>query len=69
MKREICAIVTKGTLVEGEMQSMKADANYLMSVTENCKTTESGRDGTVILGVCIADISTGKFMLGQVRVS
>ncbi|CAN6469121.1 unnamed protein product [Victoria cruziana] len=65
VKREICAIVTKGTLVEGEMQSMKADANYLMSVTENCKTTESGRDGTVILGVCIADISTGKFMLGQ----
>ncbi|KAF3784024.1 DNA mismatch repair protein [Nymphaea thermarum] len=65
VKREICAVITKGTLVESEMLSTNADVSYLMSVTESCKPTEGGKDDTVTLGICIADVSTSKFMLGQ----
>lgn len=65
MKREICAVVTKGTLTEGEMLSANPDASYLMAVIENC-----GNPGNQlaerIFGVCMVDVSTSKIVLGQV---
>ncbi|MQL93602.1 hypothetical protein Taro_026251, partial [Colocasia esculenta] len=61
VKREICAVVSKGTLTEGELLSTNADASCLLSLTEKCPTSE---DKTV-LGVCMVDVSTSKFMIGQ----
>lgn len=60
MKREICAVVTKGTLTEGEMLSANPDASYLMAVTENCQFEEHS------FGVCVVDVATSKIILGQV---
>lgn len=66
MKREICAMVTKGTLTEGELLSRDPEASYLMSITENHQmSTDQSKEGTV-LGICIVDVSTSKFMIGQV---
>ncbi|KAG0462513.1 hypothetical protein HPP92_020989 [Vanilla planifolia] len=64
VKREVCAVVTKGTLVEGETLLTNPDSSYLMSITEKCPDVEHNKQGTV-LGVCIVDVSTSKFMLGQ----
>lgn len=60
MKREICAVVTKGTLTEGEMLSANPDASYLMAVTENCQNAER------IFGVCVVDVATSMVIIGQV---
>ncbi|KAF9682540.1 hypothetical protein SADUNF_Sadunf05G0119600 [Salix dunnii] len=38
VKREICAVITKGTLTEGELLSANPDASYLMSLTESCQS-------------------------------
>ncbi|KAL3517379.1 hypothetical protein ACH5RR_019968 [Cinchona calisaya] len=66
VKREICAVVTKGTLTEGEMLSANPDASYLMAVTENCQ--HSGNQlAERIFGVCMVDVATSKIMLGQFR--
>ncbi|CAA6654394.1 unnamed protein product [Spirodela intermedia] len=63
VKREICAVVSKGTLAEGELLSRHADASYLLSLTEKSATLED-RERTV-LGVCVVDVCTSTFMLGQ----
>lgn len=59
VKREICAVVTKGTLTEGEMLSANPDASYLMAVTENCQNAER------IFGVCVVDVATSRVIIGQ----
>lgn len=59
MKREICAVITKGTLTEGEMLSANPDACYLMAVTENQREERT-------FGVCIVDVATNRVILGQV---
>lgn len=56
-------MVTKGTLTEGELLSTNPDANYLMSLTEGCL---DDNEGIIVIGVCVVDVSTNKFMLGQV---
>ena len=61
MKREICAVVTKGTLTEGEMLSANPDASYLMAVTESCQFEECN------FGVCVVDVATRRIILGQFR--
>lgn len=66
VKREICAVVTKGTLTEGEMLTIKPDASYMISVTEGFIAYENQKD-LLVIGVCIVDVSTSRFMLGQVR--
>lgn len=66
VKREICAVVTKGTLTEGEMLSVTPDAAYLMSMTESCKNIENQKEEEVVLGICLVDVSTSRFILGQV---
>lgn len=65
MKREICAVVTKGTLMEGEMLSRNPDASYTMAVTENCQSSEN-QQAAHIFGVCVVDVTTSKIVLGQV---
>lgn len=64
MKREICAVVTKGTLTEGEMLSLNPDASYLMAVTENSQGLEN-QQAERILGVCVVDVATSRIILGQ----
>ncbi|KAK2970286.1 hypothetical protein RJ640_021748, partial [Escallonia rubra] len=63
VKREICAVVTKGTLTEGEMLSANPDASYLMAVTECCPILSNQEQR--IFGVCVVDVATSKIVLGQ----
>lgn len=65
MKREICAVVTKGTLTEGEMLSANPDASYLMAVTEGCQRL-ANQNADRIFGVCVVDVTTSRIILGQV---
>ncbi|XP_077230446.1 MUTS homolog 6 [Tasmannia lanceolata] len=65
VKREICAVVTKGTLTDGEMLSMSPDAAYLISVTESFEVSGNHKEDGIVLGVCVADVSTSRFMIGQ----
>ncbi|XP_008451484.1 DNA mismatch repair protein MSH6 isoform X2 [Cucumis melo] len=64
VKREICAVVTKGTLTEGEMLSLNPDASYLMAVTEKFHGLEN-QQAERILGVCVVDVATSRVILGQ----
>ncbi|KAI3980709.1 hypothetical protein MKX01_025274 [Papaver californicum] len=64
VKREICAVVTKGTLIEGEMLTINPDASYMISITEGFMASENQKD-VLAIGVCIVDVSTSRFMLGQ----
>lgn len=66
VKRDICAVVTKGTLTEGEILSTTPDASYLMAVTESCQISASHR-GVHIFGVCVVDVATSNIILGQFR--
>lgn len=63
VKREICAVVTKGTLTEGEMLSANPDASYLMAVAECCQSLSSQERR--IFGICVVDVATSKILLGQ----
>ncbi|KAL8149106.1 hypothetical protein AgCh_006203 [Apium graveolens] len=63
VKREICAVVTKGTLTEGELQSANPDASYLMAVAECCQSLSDQERR--IFGVCVVDVATSKILLGQ----
>lgn len=58
MKREICAVVTKGTLTDGDLLSANPDASYLFAVAEN----QHDR----VYGVCVVDVATSKIIIGQV---
>lgn len=59
MRREICAVVSKGTLVEGELLSANPNASYVMAVTES-------QNGEHHFGVCVVDVATSRIILGQV---
>jgi DNA mismatch repair ATPase MutS len=66
VRREICALVTKGTLTEGESLLSNPDPSYILSVTEDTQySSKKSQDGHTI-GVCIIDVSTSKFIVGQV---
>uniref|UniRef100_A0A0E0M117 DNA mismatch repair protein n=1 Tax=Oryza punctata TaxID=4537 RepID=A0A0E0M117_ORYPU len=65
VRREICAMVTKGTLTEGESLLANPDPSYLFSVAESYQCgSEKNQDGHMV-GVCIVDVSTSKFIVGQ----
>ncbi|CAI9105506.1 OLC1v1004437C1 [Oldenlandia corymbosa var. corymbosa] len=66
VKREICAVVTKGTLTEGEMLSANPDSSYLMAVMESCQNSEN-ETGDRIFGVCAVDVATSRVLIGQFR--
>lgn len=69
VKREICAVITKGTLTDGEMLSANPEASYLMAVTESCQTVADQKDQKAerTLGVCLVDAATSRITLGQFR--
>lgn len=65
VRREICAMVTKGTLTEGEFLLANPDPSYILSVAESYQhSSKKSQDGHTI-GVCIVDVSTSKFVVGQ----
>ncbi|XVF72730.1 hypothetical protein PTKIN_Ptkin12aG0143800 [Pterospermum kingtungense] len=64
VKREICAVVTKGTLTEGEMLSANPNASYLMGVIESCQSSTNQYEERVF-GVCAVDVATSRVILGQ----
>ncbi|RXH84444.1 hypothetical protein DVH24_027343 [Malus domestica] len=64
MKREICAVVTKGTLTEGEMVSANPDASYLMAMTENSQNL-ANQTAERPFGVCVVDVAPSQVILGQ----
>ncbi|GLT42632.1 hypothetical protein SLA2020_166220 [Shorea laevis] len=66
VKREICGVVTKGTLTEGEMLSVNPDPSYLMAVTESCQSSTNEIEKR-IFGVCAIDVATSRIILGQVE--
>lgn len=65
MRREICAVVTKGTLTDGELLSSNPEASYLMALTEHHQNKANGSLER-IYGVCLVDVATSRVLLGQV---
>ncbi|KAH7428809.1 hypothetical protein KP509_09G018600 [Ceratopteris richardii] len=63
VKREVCGIITKGTIMETEMLSCSPDAAYLMAVVESSK--EGNADDLCVIGLCVLDAATSRFMIGQ----
>lgn len=66
VKREICAMVTKGTLTEGKFHMTNPDSSYLMAITEQSNASEDHNREGIVIGICVVDISTSKFVIGQV---
>ncbi|KAL9263429.1 DNA mismatch repair protein MSH6-like protein [Drosera capensis] len=66
VRREICAVVTKGTLTEGEILSSNPDASYLMAVAESSPLS-SDHIMEKTIGVCVVDIATSRVILGQFK--
>ncbi|KAI4341663.1 hypothetical protein MLD38_026357 [Melastoma candidum] len=64
VKREICSLITKGTLTDGEMLLAHPEASYLMAVTAKYSGSESSKTEPCF-GVCIVDAATSKITLGQ----
>ncbi|XP_076905467.1 DNA mismatch repair protein MSH6-like [Bidens hawaiensis] len=62
VKREICAVITKGTLTDGEMLSANPDASYLFAVSE---CYDENQQDERIYGVCVVDVATSKIIIGQ----
>eukprot|EP00897_Mesotaenium_endlicherianum_P000406 jgi/Mesen1/10366/ME000080S09758 len=66
VKREVCAILTRGTLVDGEMLEASPDAAYLMAVSEEAPAgSAEAALGSAVVGVCAVDAATGQFLTGQ----
>ncbi|KAK3133294.1 hypothetical protein QOZ80_6AG0534770 [Eleusine coracana subsp. coracana] len=65
VRREICAVVTKGTLTEGESLLVNPDLSYLLSITENYQRGSTKSEEECTIGICIVDVSTSKFIVGQ----
>ncbi|PWA96876.1 MUTS-like protein (chloroplast) [Artemisia annua] len=66
VKREICAVVTKGTLTDGEILSANPDASYLFAVAE-CYPRSGNQQDDRAYGVCVVDVSTSKIIIGQFK--
>ncbi|CAI0425112.1 unnamed protein product [Linum tenue] len=62
VKREVCAVVTRGTLTEGELLSGNPDASYMMALTEICYSNQNFER---VFGVCVVDVATSRIILGQ----
>ncbi|XP_020234813.1 DNA mismatch repair protein MSH6 [Cajanus cajan] len=66
VRREICAVVTKGTLTDGELLSSNPEAAYLMALTEHHENNPN-EISEHIYGVCIVDVATSRVILGQFK--
>ena len=59
-KREVCEVLTPGTLVPNEFLSNQA--NYILCIVEE---TENKNTSSIDVGVCFGDFSTGHFFIGN----
>ncbi|KAK7337513.1 hypothetical protein VNO77_18092 [Canavalia gladiata] len=66
VRREICAVVTKGTLTDGELLSANPEAAYLMALTEHHENHQK-EISERIYGVCIVDVATSRVIIGQFK--
>ncbi|XP_071726644.1 DNA mismatch repair protein MSH6 [Rutidosis leptorrhynchoides] len=66
VKREICAVITKGTLTDGEMLSTNPDASYLFAVAE-CYQASGNKCDDRTYGVCVVDVATSKVIIGEFK--
>ncbi|XP_045796894.1 DNA mismatch repair protein MSH6 [Trifolium pratense] len=64
VRREICAVVSKGTITDGEFMSTNPEAAYLMALTEHHENHPNEMSER-IYGVCVVDVSTSRVILGQ----
>lgn len=60
-------MVTKGTLTEGESLLTNPDSSYLMSITEQSNAFENQNREGIVIGICVVDVSTSKFVIGQLE--
>ncbi|KAH9623043.1 hypothetical protein KSS87_003545 [Heliosperma pusillum] len=65
VKREVCAIVSKGTLTEGEL-SKNVDASYIISVAEKGPVSTDNKQ-ELVYGVCVVDVATSRVIVGQMK--
>jgi len=65
VRREICAVVSKGTLIDGEFMSTNPEAAYLMALTEYRENNPNEMSERTY-GVCVVDVATSRVILGQV---
>lgn len=63
VKREICGVITKGIITEGEMLTCSPNAAYLMATFEI--SNEESLNGSSIIGLCFLDAATSRFLVGQ----
>ena len=68
MKRDICAVITKGTITDGDMLVSAPDAAYLMTIYE-VLNKESLHAASTTIGLCFLDAATSRFIIGQVILS
>lgn len=66
VKREICAVITKGTVTEGEMLSANPEASFIMAVAES-PWHSSNQASNLTFGVCVVDVAISRIILGQFR--
>ncbi|XP_019419556.1 PREDICTED: DNA mismatch repair protein MSH6-like isoform X1 [Lupinus angustifolius] len=66
VRREICAVVTKGTLTDGELLSANPEAPFLMALTE-CHKDHPNANSKRIYGICLVDVTTSRVILGQFK--
>ncbi|WJX79846.1 DNA mismatch repair protein msh6 [Trifolium repens] len=64
VRREICAVVSKGTITDGEFMSTNPEAAYLLALTEHHENHPNEMSER-IYGVCVVDVSTSRVILGQ----
>lgn len=58
--REVCAVITKGTMVDGDIVATSSEASVMLSLTERPLHNDAS-----VLGLCVVDASTSSFQLGQ----
>lgn len=59
--REVCAVITRGTMMDGDIAHMTGERTLMLSLVE--RTSETGSS---LIGLCVVDASTGCFQLCQV---
>lgn len=58
--REVCAVITKGTMVDADLTRLGGEGMAMLSIVEHVSET-----GSPLIGLCVVDSSTGCFQLGQ----
>ena len=59
--REVCAVITRATMIDGDMTHMSGERMLMLSLVEHTSET-----GSSLIGLCVVDASTGCFQLCQV---